>query len=108
VKKQIVLRQSVVSDVDAAVGHYLQTGGASLASDFVNRLQQAYSRIEETPSAGSPRFGLATGLEGLRSHRLKQFPYLVFYAERGDRLEIWRVLHDRRDIGASLREPDEA
>jgi toxin ParE1/3/4 len=36
---------------------------------------------------------------------LKRFPYLVFYSERSDAIEVWRVLHGRRDIPAWLAEP---
>jgi toxin ParE1/3/4 len=35
---------------------------------------------------------------------LKGYPHLVFYAfvDGADHVDVWRVLHDRRDIPASL------
>lgn len=47
---------------------------------------------------------LATGLNipGLRFWPLTRFPYLVFYVERDDHIDIWRVLHEQRDIPAWL------
>ena len=34
----------------------------------------------------------------LRAWPLDQFPYLMFYVAEVDRVEVWRVLHTRRDI----------
>jgi toxin ParE1/3/4 len=34
---------------------------------------------------------------------LKRHPYLVFYVERADHLDVWRVLHGMKDIPAWLR-----
>jgi toxin ParE1/3/4 len=30
----------------------------------------------------------------------------VFYVERPDHIDVWRVLHDTRDIPAWMQEPD--
>jgi toxin ParE1/3/4 len=30
----------------------------------------------------------------------------VFYIERGDHIDIWRVIHAHRDIPAWMRDPD--
>ena len=43
---------------------------------------------------------------GLRSWPLTRHPYLVFYLERPDHIDVWRVLHGQRDIPAWLLEPD--
>jgi toxin ParE1/3/4 len=43
---------------------------------------------------------------GLRSRRLIGFPYLAFYVERDDCIEVWRVLHAQRDIPAWLQNPE--
>ncbi len=31
-----------------------------------------------------------------------EFPYVVFYVDRADSVDVWRILHARRDIAASL------
>jgi toxin ParE1/3/4 len=31
-------------------------------------------------------------------------PYLIFYIDRDDHVDVWRVLHAQRDIPARLRE----
>jgi toxin ParE1/3/4 len=35
-------------------------------------------------------------------HRVQRYPYLVFYVERDDHIDVWRVLHGQRDIPAWL------
>ena len=37
---------------------------------------------------------------------VEALPYLVFYVERGDSIDVWRVLHGKRDVPARIREPD--
>jgi len=34
---------------------------------------------------------------------LTRFPHLVFYFERDDYIDVWRVLHGRRDIPAWMQ-----
>ena len=43
-------------------------------------------------------------MPGLRSWALGRYPYVVFYCEHGGHIDVWRVLHSRRDIAAWLRE----
>jgi len=38
---------------------------------------------------------------------IARFSYLIFYVEQDDRLDVWRVLHDRRDIPATLAKSGE-
>jgi toxin ParE1/3/4 len=45
-------------------------------------------------------------LPGLRSWPLTRYPYLVFYVERSDHVDVWRVLHGQRDIPGWMQEPD--
>jgi toxin ParE1/3/4 len=45
-------------------------------------------------------------IPALRCWQLERFPYLVFYVERDDHIDVWRVLHGHRDIPAWMRDPD--
>ena len=36
----------------------------------------------------------------------KRYPHLVFYVERDDHIDVWRVLHSQRDLPAWMREPE--
>jgi plasmid stabilization system protein ParE len=38
--------------------------------------------------------------------RLKKYPHLVFYVERSDHIDVWRVLHGTRDIPSWMQDPD--
>jgi toxin ParE1/3/4 len=38
---------------------------------------------------------------------LSRYPYLVFYLERPDRIDVWRVLHGERDTPAWMHESGE-
>ena len=37
---------------------------------------------------------------------MRKLPYLVFYVEHVDHIDIWRVLHSQRDIPVWMRESD--
>ncbi len=75
----------------------------SVSSTRFNRLLK---RSPRTPALGSPRYASELALPGLRSLATKGFPYLVFYIDRDDHIDVWRVLHARRDIPSRMREPE--
>jgi toxin ParE1/3/4 len=100
--KRLRFRESALADVEAAAEWYAQQGGAELVDDFVTALEAAYSHIAREAGTGSPRWAHLLKLPGLRSWRLGRFPWLVFYVEVEDRIEVWRVLHGARDIPSSL------
>ena len=37
--------------------------------------------------------------------QLKRYPYLIFYLEQTDHIDVWRVLHAKTDIQAWLQDP---
>ena len=43
-------------------------------------------------------------MPGLRMWSLKRYPYLVFYVEQDDHIDVWRVLNSHRDIPVWLRD----
>lgn len=43
-------------------------------------------------------------LPGLRYWPLAKLPYLVFYVEHTDHVDVWRVLHGERDIPAWMKD----
>lgn len=104
--KPVVPREQANLDVDDAVAYYLDEATASVALDFIDALEQAYTHIGRHPGTGSPRYGHELDLPGLRSWTLSRHPYLVFYVERPDHIDVWRVLHGQRDIPAWMQDPD--
>ncbi|MDB5872096.1 MAG: plasmid stabilization protein [Ramlibacter sp.] len=97
-RKAVVRRREAQRDVEQAADHYFAEGGTALELRFIDALQAAVTRIATNPGVGSPRYAAALSMPGLRFWKLTKFPYLIFYVEREDQVDIWRVLHEQRDI----------
>ena len=102
--KPVVPRALAQRDIDEAIDYYLQEAGDRVALRFIDAAEAALRLIGQSPAAGSPRYAYELNLPGLRSRQLKRFPYLVFYVEGEDHIDVWRVLHAKRDIPAWLHE----
>ena len=103
--KPIVSRDSALRDIEETVAYYLAEGSAQAVKGFVAALKQASAHIGRNPATGSLRYAHSLNLHGLRSWPLKRYPQLVFYVEREAHVEIWRVLHGRRDLSEWLQMP---
>jgi toxin ParE1/3/4 len=106
--KPVRLRALALADLEAAISHYLQMAGPEVALGFIEVLQQAYTHLGRQPGTGSPRYAHELNLPGLRSWPLTRYPYLVFYVEQAEHLDVWRVLHSARDVPTWLSEGDPA
>jgi toxin ParE1/3/4 len=102
--KPVLSRELANRDAEAAIDYYCREAGSDIALGFIEALQSAYRAIAEHPALGSPRYAQELALPGLRSLALKGFPYLVFYAEGENQVDVWRVLHSRRDIPSRMRD----
>lgn len=102
----VIPREQANRDVDEAVAYYLGEAGEAVALGFINALEKAYGHIGRHPAMGSPRYAHELNLPGLRAWPLTRYPYIVFYVERSDHIDFWRVLHGQRDIPAWMQEPD--
>jgi toxin ParE1/3/4 len=89
----------------APVDHYLSEAGPDVTRGFIGAPQSAYRAVGERPSLGSPRYAQELAFPGLGSRALKGYPCLVFTIERDDHIDVWRVLHARRDIPSRMWEP---
>lgn len=96
--KPVILRILAEQDLQQASLHYQSEGGEALALGFIEEAEQAFRRIGRSPAIGSPRYAYELSLEGLRVWPLRRFPYLIFYIEQPNALDVWRVLHGQRDI----------
>lgn len=104
-RKPVIPRGMARRDMREATIHYARTAGEAVAAGFVAALRSTLAAIADQPGAGSPRFGLMLHRPGLRSWPLARYPYLVFYMEFEDRIEVLRVLHGRRDIPSLFGAP---
>jgi toxin ParE1/3/4 len=103
--RPVVPRELAHRDIEAAADHYAAQADEDVAIGFIDALESVYRLIATRPATGSPFYGHELGLPGLRHRRLKRYPYLVFYVDRDDHVDVWRAPHAHRDIPASLREP---
>ena len=105
--KPVIARKQAARDIDEAIAHYLDEDAQQAAIGFVDALEEAYAHLGRHPATGSPRYGHDLQLPGLRSWPLTRYPHLIFYVERADHIDVWRVLHGQRDIPAWMQEPED-
>ncbi|WP_367025925.1 type II toxin-antitoxin system RelE/ParE family toxin [Methylococcus sp. ANG] len=104
--KPVIPREQANRDVNDAVAYYLSEGAETAAFGLIDALEQAYEHISRHPATGSARYAHELNLPGLRVWPLTRYPYLVFYVEQPDHIDVWRVLQGQRDIPAWMQELD--
>ena len=96
--KPIVPRELANHDINEIIGYYLGESAEQAAYGFIDALEEANAHIGRHPATGSPRYAHELNLPGLRFWPLSRYPHLVFYVERPDHIDVWRVLHGKQDI----------
>ena len=104
--KSVIPREQANRDVNEVIAYHLSEAGDAVAMGFVDALEKAYGHIGRHPATGSPHYAHELNLPGLRVWPMTRYPHLVFYVERPDHIDVWRVLHGQRDIPAWMQEPD--
>jgi toxin ParE1/3/4 len=105
VAKPVRLRQLAAADLDAASEYYRQEAGEQTALDFIDAVERGIRRISRGPHVGSLRFAYELAIPDLRAWPLQRFPYVVFDVVTDDQIDVWRILHTRRDVPATLEPP---
>ncbi len=105
--KPVVPRERAKQDVEDALARYMAKDAKAAALGFIDALEQAFVHIGRHPATGSPRYAHELNLAGLRFWPLTRYPYLVFYVERSDHVDVWRVLQGQRDIPAWMQGLDD-
>ena len=100
--KAAVLRPQALRDQQGEVRYYRKEGGTRLALKVAKATNEALDQVELEPGMGSPRLGKVLGIPGLRTWRVGKYPLLWCYFERGDHLDVVRLLGERQDIIAIL------
>lgn len=100
--KRLLRRALADADVINATGYYLNNA-PEYVHGFIDALQQAYQHIQLYPESGSLRYAQILDLPGLRVWKCQTYPYLIFYIEHQVHIEVWRVLHEKSDIPATLQ-----
>lgn len=89
-------------DAYQIVEYYEEEAGLAVADRFATALDAASKRLRANPAIGSPLIGETCKRPGLRTWPVAGFPYLVCYFDRPDHIDVWRILHGARDLGAVL------
>ncbi len=103
---EATLRALAAADIEAAVAYYRDEAGEQVALDFVDALEAAIETLRDRPLIGSLRFAYELEIPELRSWPVEAFPYLLFYVPDAERVDVWRVLHAKRDIPSVLVDDD--
>jgi toxin ParE1/3/4 len=101
-KKRLIRHAAARRDLERASDYYANKAGPEVARRFLEAARAALREVGNRPGAGSPRYGEKLGAPHLRTRRVSRFPYLIFYLEHPDFVEVFRVLHERRDIRRSF------
>ena len=99
--KALVIQRHALRDMELARTFY-EEHALHMVPDLVLELDAALLHVQRNPGTGSPRWGLQLGLAGLRVWRLDQFPYVIFYFDYPNKIEVVRVLHQASDIPKHL------
>ena len=105
--KPVRQRQLAVEDVQDAIDYYVKVDALPAALGLIDALEAAYVHLAEHPATGSPRYAHELNIPELRSWPLTRFPFLIFYVELPDAVDVWRVLHMKRDIPAWMLDEKE-
>ena len=95
--RPVYLSEVAKDDLADALLIYEQQFAEQAIDGCLNALAKAYKQIGKFPKTGND-----LNLPGLRSWPLSKYPYLLFYTENHDQIDVWRLLHQKRDIEKSL------
>lgn len=86
----LILHHQAEADVLEAF-HWYESKRVGLGEEFVDELNAAFERVTEAPAS----FPIVYGV--LRRAVLRRFPYLVYFRHERDVVQVFGVLHGRRD-----------
>ena len=95
-------RAAAIDDISRAIA-WIALDNPIAAHRFFSAVQRAYAEIRRFPYIGVKRH---FAQPGLRSWRVKGFPYLIFYKPTPGRVEVIRVLHGAIDLERELGNPE--
>lgn len=98
IAQRVVLSAQAKDEVRHITAWYRKEGGTALAQRWAAALEDALRHIGTHPRSGVTRYAVQLKLDDLRFWPVDGFPYLVFYIERDQQIDIGRVLHAQRDI----------
>lgn len=104
--KPIRLRTLASADLEDAAIYYRDNADEQTALGFLDEVQAAVKLISSGPGIGTLRYSYDLDIPGLRAFPIRRFDHAVFYVEDDDVVDVWRILHTRRDIPATFEPPE--
>jgi plasmid stabilization system protein ParE len=97
----LTIRAAARRDIVGQADWYLDRNLPAIAERFVVAAEAAIRALLASPNAGTKRQSEGAGT--LRSWPVKGFAEInIYYIVADDRMEVVRVLHDKRDLGQIL------
>lgn len=100
--KPVRLRRIAAADVETIVDHLLDNADVETANRFVDTFERIVSGIGRHPHQGSLSLAHELDIPGLRFRRISGFAHLIFDIEGDQYVDVWRILHERRDLPATF------
>ena len=97
-----ILRRPRASEDVAGIWDHIADDDLAAADRWLDRLDRQLQLLATQPLVGRARNELAEGLRSLPMGR-----HVVFYVALGDGIDVVRVLHSARDIGALFGKSDQ-
>ncbi len=101
--KKLIRRALADADILAALEYYM-ANAPEYTLAFIDDVEKAYQHILQFPASGSSRYAYELSLPELRVWGCSKYPYLIFYVDYPNQIEILRVLHSRIDVPDTLQE----
>jgi toxin ParE1/3/4 len=101
IAKPVIRRAAADEDIGEAVDYYAAES-VPAADRLVDELKRSVDMIGKTPRIGSPRYAHELNIAGLRFQKMGKFPFLIFYVEHEEYIDMLRVLHEHRDMPSKL------
>lgn len=95
--KRVVWSPRAGGDLNDIWRYFARVASVDIADKLLREIAAAGKRLAERPLIGRPRDEVVPGLRSLLVH-----PYSVFYRVSDYRVEIARVLHERRSLAAAF------
>lgn len=99
--KKLAVRPQALFELEESA-HYYENEQAGLGDRFSDTVETAFEKIRATPGIGSNRYDGV--VPGLHMYVLPTFPFLIFYFDHVDHIEVVRIIHAKRDLPHELRD----
>lgn len=103
-KRRLQRRPQALSDVEESAV-YIGLDSPAMALRFIEAVEETLRFLVKNPEIGPARTFSRHELVGLRMFPVKGFDkHLIFYLPTEDGIEVVRILHGARDLGALFDE----